>query len=487
MAVELVEGPRWTSGGMLERAGRYPLRVESAVTRLVEKLLPGVITTTRHARHYTVHLLARAAAVDRNLDPEKADELGRRCDVIVAGVHSVHRSHRRLLPPPHGRDQLHRFVDGERLDVEAAARPNGLSAAGFAGIYVGPLAQMGFLTRGPFPRPGPRASLEPIRKGLDGLIELAQQDKVSLADLRAASHLCPCEASEAPDGAWLLTAMFDPALAEDEHDRSRVATCQMLLEALSPDGAVDPGRAFRRAHGFGVPDDDGTERALIRESWRAAVLRNYSVGAWRELWRWLTKQLAEPMTAAELADRFASQVGEESVSDFIADLPARTEGRQLLPVEEELRRLEAGPRRCLSLLVLGALRLDDFDGRTLQAFRGLAIDAELSPTWVAKLLDERRGDRLPAVARDLTDVLVRRAKRVAHSKMEMIDGEVVIPTRLRDRGGILTVVGEEGAGEVALRQSSLAEILTGLGLIERSEDDIHRLTERGEELRGRGQ
>jgi hypothetical protein len=42
VAVErLVEAPAWTGFGMQESAGRYPLRVETAVSNVVGRLLPG--------------------------------------------------------------------------------------------------------------------------------------------------------------------------------------------------------------------------------------------------------------------------------------------------------------------------------------------------------------------------------------------------------------------------------------------------------------
>jgi hypothetical protein len=45
MTVErFVDGPSWTGFGVEESAGRYPLRVEGAVSRIVDQLLPGVIT-----------------------------------------------------------------------------------------------------------------------------------------------------------------------------------------------------------------------------------------------------------------------------------------------------------------------------------------------------------------------------------------------------------------------------------------------------------
>ncbi len=68
MAIEhLVEGPAWTGFGIHESAGRYPLRVEAAVRNIVGRLLPGVITTTRHARMYGLHTLVWAEARERGL------------------------------------------------------------------------------------------------------------------------------------------------------------------------------------------------------------------------------------------------------------------------------------------------------------------------------------------------------------------------------------------------------------------------------------
>jgi hypothetical protein len=93
VAVErLVEGPAWTGFGIQESAGRYPLRVETAISK-VGRLLPGVITTTRHACMYSVHTLAWAVARERNLDRAQADKLVRRCEVVVAGIHHFHEQH----------------------------------------------------------------------------------------------------------------------------------------------------------------------------------------------------------------------------------------------------------------------------------------------------------------------------------------------------------------------------------------------------------
>src|SRR5436190_2629321 len=102
MVDELIEGPAWTGFGITESAGRYPLRVESAVSNVVGRLLPGVITTTRHARMYSLHTLAWSAAHEQGLDKTEAEDLVRRCEVVIAGIHHFHPAHRVSLSTAHG-------------------------------------------------------------------------------------------------------------------------------------------------------------------------------------------------------------------------------------------------------------------------------------------------------------------------------------------------------------------------------------------------
>jgi hypothetical protein len=147
VTIELqVEGPAWTGLGVEESAGRYPLRVETAVARIVDQLVPGVITTTRHARMYCVHALAWAEAERHGLDEDDGRELVRRCEVVICAIHHLHAHHRIRLSAAHGEDRLSRFFDGERLDVRAAAQLGGLSEAGFGGVYQGPCVRIGALS-----------------------------------------------------------------------------------------------------------------------------------------------------------------------------------------------------------------------------------------------------------------------------------------------------------------------------------------------------
>lgn len=206
---ELVDGPAWTGFGIQESAGRYPLRVEGAVSSIVGRLLPGVITTTRHARMYALHTLGWAEARERGLDQDAAGQLIRRMEAVIAAVHHLHDPHRVQLSTAHGESALEHFLTEDRFDVAGAAEPGGLSRRGFADVYQGPCVRIGVLTGGSYPRPGPRADVARARGGLADLVALADRDTLSVDELRAHAHLCLCMAADADDGQWLRNALVE--------------------------------------------------------------------------------------------------------------------------------------------------------------------------------------------------------------------------------------------------------------------------------------
>lgn len=488
MAIERrCEGPAWTGLGIRESAGRYPLRVETAVSNVVSRLLPGVITTTRHARMYSLHTLAWATAHERDLDHAGAADLVRRCEVVIAGIHHFHEEHRVTLSSAHGEGALDRFLTEDHLDVAAAAELNGLSAAGFADVYQGPCVAIGALTAEPYPRGGSRADLSAIRAGLGDLLELADRPSVTIDELKSAGRLCLCEAAEAPDGQWLRRVLVEDARDRPD-DRHRQLTCGLLLDALHDTPSSYATAVFRDRWAFGVlegnPETD--DRAQVAALWRAAALRNFSVGAWRALWRWLAAQLnAQPMTAEELGDQLADALDDVRVAELVHGLPERMDGGSILPAEIVLAAELPTPMRWVRELALGAQRLQDLEGPTLAAFVG-TDSTDLGPRWVAGLMNEARDRHVRDVARELAMILVRRAQRVSLSKMYLTgDGRPFVPTRLRDRDGILSVRGEEGAGDVALRMDSLADVLAGLGYLDVRDDGAFEVSERGEALRAR--
>jgi hypothetical protein len=482
----MVEGPAWTGKGLDESAGRYPLSVEGAVFRLVDQLLPGIITTTRQARMYSLHALAWAEADERGLSPDQAATLVRRCEVVIAAIHHLHQPHQVLLRSAHGEERIERFLGDRGLEVERASRPQGMSAEGFADVYLSPVVKVGLLSPERPPREGERSDLGALRGGLGALLELAERDHIPPQELQAAGHLCLCAGAQASDGELLRRVLFEDAEADRHEDRYRQLTCHMLLEAIGEQEVDDVDACFRERWGFGPALSANTpERAHVGRGWRAAILRNYSVGAWRALWRWLAACLAEePMTVERLGDRLIAELGEISVADLVAGLPDRVEGGRLLPAEVTIEAEEWTPLVALRMLVLGAKRLEDLDEETTALFVG-SDRHDLGPRWVAARLQEGKDDGLDRFARELVEILIRRAKRVALGKMRLHEGRPWVPSRLRDRDGLLTAHGEEGAGAVSLRTGSLTEILAGLGALARNEDGAIVATPLGLELRER--
>jgi hypothetical protein len=478
-----VEGPAWTGKGLDESAGRYPLSVEGAVFRIVDKLLPGIITTTRHARMYSLHALAWTEAADRGYDRDEAASFVRRCEVVIAAIHHLHRPHQMLLRSAHGEEKIGRFLGESGLEVGRAAQQKGLSADGFANVYLSPVVKVGLLSPDRPPSAGARADLTALREGLGDLLELAERGTIPLHELESAGQLCLCGGAYAPDGELIRRVLFEQPEDDRSDDRYRQLTCHMLLDAIGSDEVHDVDARFRERWGFGpLLEGDSGDHAHVGRGWRAAILRNYSVGAWRALWRWLVGRLAEePMTVKALGGRLIDELGDISVADLLAGLPPRTDGEGLLPAEVTLEEEEWSPLLALKMLALGAKRLDDLDEETAKLFVG-TDHRDLGPRWIAARLAESKGHGLDAFARELVEILIRRAKRVALGKMQLKDGRPWVPSRLRDRDGLLTAHGEEGAGDVSLRTGSLTEILAGLGALTRDENWTTTVSPLGLEL-----
>jgi hypothetical protein len=484
MQLPLIEGPGWTGFGVVESPGRYPLRVEGAVSSIVGRLLPGVITTTRHARMYALHTLGWAEATRRGLGLGEARELIRRLEVAIAAVHHVHSPHHTRLSAAHGEGAIPSYVHNGVFALHRAAEPSQLSVNGFAGVYQGPCVSVGALTDERYPRPGERADIAAVRAGLGDLIELADTPEVTRGELRSHAHLCLCEASDSADGRWLAGVLVESP--ETRRDARRQRTCALLFDTLAETPSRRPEVAFRDRMAYGRPTgEDRSERYVHAEMWRAAALRNFSVAAWRSLWRWLTRQLLAAMTLDELAERLADELPDITVASLLADLPdGKNPDGTLAPAELEILAEEETPLRDLRMLAVGARRL----GELKDPARGWFIGedrGDLGPAWFAGLLDANRGYGLPRLGRELAATLVRRAQRVALSKMEMRAGRPYVPTRLRERDGVLWVRDMESAGDVALRMDSLTEVLAGLGYLRRGSDDLWRLEQPAEKLRAR--
>jgi hypothetical protein len=373
-----IRGPAWSRKGLDVVGGRYPLRVERHLGRLVDGLLPGVITTTTHARAYALHTLVWADAEDRGMDQAAAVEQMRRCEVVQAAITLQHEQHISWIPAPHGGDAIGNAIarDGV-LNVATVAETYTPNAWGFGGVYLGSEARLGLVENRRPPIAGPRANLPLLREALGGLLELATKNTLSLPELAGASALCACAAPAAPDGPWLRSIFLKPDHSDtlEEADRARRETAQLLGRALS--GGIDgtPQGAFQHALAFGafVETDAVASNLPIALAWRGAILRNYSVGAWRRIWSWLVGLLGEPATVASLPpqrgpnDLASQRSGSRPARRPVrlgrpcalargtwlhlspGDLPARTSPRGTLPTDcetwERAARVDPSSRR----------------------------------------------------------------------------------------------------------------------------------------------
>ena len=491
----IIRGPAWSRPGLDVVGGRYPLRVERHLGRLVDGLLPGVISTTPHARSFALHTLVWAEAADRGLDHAEAVALMRRCEVVLAGVTLLHEGHLTWIPDPHGGGVIKKAMEHAGLvEVAKLARPQAYSqnSWGFAGVYLGSELRLGLVEHGRPPTPGRRADLNVLKEALGEIVELASKDSLDPSALKAVPHLCACGAPAAADGPWLRSIFVRPDAQEDleEVDRARRETAQLLGRALSRGSAATPHEAFQHALAFGdfILDDALAASLPIAQAWRGAVLRNYSVGAWRRIWSWVVEMLGEPASVDDLADQLAEALPEMTVSEMLDSLPPRVDDRTLLPAEDQLRSAQWAPDPFteVRLLALGGLRLEDLEGRALSAFAGREDEDDLGPRWFRAQLEARRADSLRTFGRWLAEMMVLRAQRVALTKMDFnrTTGRFWIPSRIRERAGLISRLSREGWFDVGLRIDTFSSVLAGCGVLERGTDGVWRTTEEGDVILG---
>ncbi|MFD9565394.1 hypothetical protein [Streptomyces sp. NPDC059994] len=458
-------------------AGRFPLSVERHVGGMVERLVPGVTTVTPHARYYALHGLVAAHAAETGLAVPAAQTLLRRAEVALAAVSFAHHPQALAwLPRAHGTDALARRLQAGTVTMAEAEAPGkggyASSTWGFWAPYVGSEVELGILGTGRMPVPGPRLDATAVLDGLGEVLELARQDTLYVGELASlGDRLCVCAGGDRPDGAWLARLLCEPDASAEAG--ARAAARRQTIQLLARVVATHPVARFTQDVGqvlaFGpfLSTDPATCGIDAAAAWRGVVLRNYAVGAWRRLWSWLVEQVDELLPIEELADRFAEELPDITVAAFLSSLPATqsTNGAPL-PAEHTLRSAgDALPLAELRVLATSARRVDELTGRVRDAFLGQR-GIELGPEWVKRRLDEALLMKLRDVARQLTHDLVARSQRIALAKAQRrADGNLWLPTRLHERGGLLYRTSREGRGDVGLRLDQLGSVLATCGVL----------------------
>ena len=486
-----VFGPAWTTTTSVRDLGRFPLGVETATLANSARLVPTVNSGTAHPRYYVLHAAAVAhvpADAALNVVASKV----RRAEVALCAASLQHvaddpRGHAGTFAPPeaHGTWQIKPALESGVIDISDLAGRYSKQPLGFLSAYRGAEIITGLIApqAGP-PRPGPVALPAGALAAVQPVLDAAAHDSLDVQTLRAlGAESCVCAVRSSADGdllRGLLLGGENAPPAPDDIRRARARTsrsARLLIEALTGSHVGTPvTTAMANLCCYDdlsqrLPDPAQQAWAMY---WRGALLRNATVTAWRWLWWWLTEQLrASPLTASQLGDALAAELMAAAGADQLAfdalvkAQPERTgAGGRLLNAEGELL-YPAGadsdsPLDYIRAIVLGGLRLDDLEGNARQSF---LEPAELGPEWIQAWTSSLGTQRLSDVGRQLTGLLLRQAEEISRRRARWEGGQLRLPSRLRQVGDVLELVGEEGSVEPGLRLGRLTQILGALSLL----------------------
>jgi len=258
------------------------------------------------------------------------------------------------------------------------------------------------------------------------------------------------------------------------NDLTRRATLRILVRSaqLTPD-ATGWSSALRQTVAYG--DLINTDPVLSSEeraqAWRGVLFRHHSVGAWRRLWARLVNQIVDArgsFTRGDLHEWATTAVPAGTVREFVEGLPdAVDRAGNPLPAEETVRAGGDDTGSDVALLLLGAMRLDQLEGRSRAAFLGKAHGRRqfLDPHWVKFRRDDHADQPLAELARVFVDDMLAQSRRVALRKLRVdTNGQMTLFTKLHERNGRYFADQREGAGNASLRIVQLGGMAEQLGL-----------------------
>lgn len=478
-------GPAWTvKPDTPEDTGRQPLAVEAVIGTHAAKLVPGVITTTPHARYLSLHARLAIEAQRRGWTNEmglgRFRELVRRAEAVLGAVSVAHGEadedhHLRTGHfGVHGVNTIGPELDRHAaLDIGRVADTYSRVPGGYLQTYAGIEEVLGLTDGRRLPRPGPAADVHHL-SALDEVLTVAAREKtISRADLNALRHLCVCAIADAPDGACVRRAYFGDLdhLGQAETHRRSAALLVRALTGEQVAGSIDMSMDRWCCFRPGLRESVGAELHSHALVWRGALLRNWSVYAWRLIWARLVSPLSDTGTLEQATAQFVRDLPDATVRQaLVNDLPPLVDDvGTLLPVEHGLNdeRLAAGDWTVLGmlrLLAVGARRLEHLDPITREAFVGRFSD-DLGPGHVAAWLARDAERPLADAVSDLATGLFHRAESVSRQKMQWTRHGLRMPTRLRRVGDRWRLEGREGRGAVSLRLPTFTNVMRQLGVV----------------------
>jgi hypothetical protein len=479
VVVSEVQGPNWADPGLDLRGGRYPLGVEAPVLGMVATLVPGVSTLSRLARYYALYWALADAAGRRQFDGGACLTVLRRAEVAVA---LASREAGDALAA-HGVDRVETLagtVDAATL-AEVGHGSYSPRTWGFWSQYGGPSQTLGIveLDAGAL-RPGRHECPAPVRAMFEFLLARVAQRPVEWDEAGDFTDLAMDVAGTSDVGPLreLFTATRNGTHAPADwfgNDHTRRATLRILarsvqLQPLSTDSMT----ALRNTVAYGGHVDE--DPVLVEEAdrglaWRGVLLRHESVGAWRRLWARLVGHVVEgdgSLSREDLHDWISNEVPGVTVHAFRTQAPPICDDvGNPLPAEERVHANDDSVSSDLAVLLLGAARVSQLQGRAAQAFLGRAGGRGqfLDPSWVAYQAREHRDHRLAEFARAIVDDMLAQSRRVALRKLQVgKTGRMTLFTKLQERNGRYFATQHEGNGNVGLRIAQLTSIAEQLDL-----------------------
>lgn len=478
---ELVDGPGWVAAESLEYVGENPLAVSRHVTAESRKLATVAISTTFHARYYTLHALVADECDSRDLSLEAQRDLLRRCEVVLAAITILHQYAHDSPVIPHGVRAVGGALSGDDLDVArlAGTAPGAYSKRqwGFFWDYGAVEQDLGFvrMSSGGL-SVGQNVDRAAIRAGLGDLLLFAASDHVPLALLRERSDLCLCGMASAEDGRALRERLLPAAVhttPEPTEDGS-AQTIRMLLILLElaggGEGTLQDGLGDRLLFDSGAHADPRLLALDATAAWTGLLLREKSVRAWHRLWEWVVGQIDGAATIGAIAWAVANELPSCSLATYLSDLPPRTSpGGDLLPaevaVDQDLSRSVVD--RWFATLLLGAVRADELPVKVAVYFEGRSErGSRLRPGWLRERVDEWAERPVREFAVFITEQMVARAQQITLSKARFNTTTCVfeLPQGLFIHDGIVVKGRDEPSFDSWFRWNAIARILVGAGL-----------------------
>ena len=445
---------------------------------MVDTLVPGVSTLTSLVRYYSLYWALADLAEERGFDAASCRVVLRRAEVAVAET-AIAGGAAKLA---HGTDKITSLRNrGATGDVAAAGTDSYSPRAwGFWDQYNGPNVIIGTVSvDGGALRSGRHTCPSAVRSLFRPMLELVadrparNSDIASFASMKWADDDTP-DLEPLTD---LFTATRGGQHVPDDwtgNDLTRRATLRILVRSaqLNPD-ATGWSSALRQAVAYG--DLINTDPVLASEeraqAWRGVLFRHHSVGAWRRLWARLVNQVVDArgsFTRGDLHEWATAAVPPGTVREFVDSLPdAVDRAGNPLPAEETVRADGDDTGSDVALLLLGALRLDQLEGRSRAAFLGRAHGRRqfLDPHWVKFRRDDHADRPMAELARVFVDDMLAQSRRVALRKLRVdSNGQMTLFTKLHERNGRYFADQREGAGNASLRIVQLGGMAEQLGL-----------------------